>query len=153
MPARNRIVVDERSVRSDGLRRCRIEHRYDEGDLGARAELIAMSRRIMRRAGAVGCYVHPIDTFSHAAGTVRMGVDARTAPLDANGRFLGFDNVYVTDASAFPTCAAVNPSLTIAANALRVGAHIGLVAGESGLALALGGVRCRISLTLHKYHC
>ena len=50
-----------------------------------------------------------------------MGDDEETAPLDAQGRFRGVDNLVVSDGSAFPTSAGVNPSLTIAANALRVG--------------------------------
>ena len=50
-----------------------------------------------------------------------MGADARTSPLDGDGRFRGLDNLYVTDGSALPRSAALNPSLTIAANALRIG--------------------------------
>ena len=57
-----------------------------------------------------------------------MGENPATAPLDPDGRFRGLDNLYVTDGSALPTSAGVNPSLTIAANALRVG---GLLEGEA----------------------
>ena len=60
-----------------------------------------------------------------------MGLDARTAPLDEHGRFRGLDNVYVVDGSALPRSASVNPSLTIAANALRVGAHIARAAAPT----------------------
>src|SRR6185503_16483412 len=88
------------------------------------AVLVGHAKRILREAGARFTYVHPIDTFSHALGTVRMGVDPRTSPLDEHGRYRGLDNLYVADASALPRSASVNPSLTIAANALRVGAHI-----------------------------
>ncbi|MBW3653805.1 MAG: GMC family oxidoreductase [Actinobacteria bacterium] len=65
-----------------------------------------------------------MDTFSHAAGTLRMGCDPQTSVVDRDGRFRGIDNLYVADASVLPTSAAVNPSLTIAANALRVGAAL-----------------------------
>ena len=75
-------------------------------------------------------WVQPVNTFSHALGTVRMGPDERTAPLDAHGRFRGLDNLYVTDGSALPRSAGVNPSLTIAANALRIGAQIAAEAGS-----------------------
>jgi choline dehydrogenase-like flavoprotein len=54
-------------------------------------------------------------------GTVRMGSDERTAPLDRSCGFRGVEGLYVVDGSVMPTSAAVNPSLTIAANALRVG--------------------------------
>ena len=63
-------------------------------------------------------------TFSHAAGTVRMGTEAARSPLDEWGGVRGVRGLWVTDASVFPRSAGVNPSLTIAANALRTGAHI-----------------------------
>jgi choline dehydrogenase-like flavoprotein len=62
-----------------------------------------------------------VKTFSHAVGTVRMGRDPETSPLDGDCRFRGLANLFVTDGAALPMSAGVNPSLTIAANALRVG--------------------------------
>jgi choline dehydrogenase-like flavoprotein len=50
-----------------------------------------------------------------------MGADPRTSPLDEYGALRGLDNLFVSDASIFPRAAAVNPSLTIAALALRIG--------------------------------
>jgi choline dehydrogenase-like flavoprotein len=85
---------------------------------------VGQATRILREAGARFTYVHPIDTFSHALGTVRMGIDPGTAPLDEHGRYRGLDNLHVVDASALPRSAGVNPSLTIAANALRIGVHL-----------------------------
>jgi choline dehydrogenase-like flavoprotein len=58
-----------------------------------------------------------------------MGEDPRSAPLDRAGRFRGVPGLYVTDGSALPTSGGVNPSLTIAANALRVGT---ILAADSG---------------------
>ena len=98
-----------------------IEHFYHDRDIAARRQLYARAREVHQAAGALATYVHTIHTFSHALGTVRMGDDEETAPLDAQGRFRGVDNLVVSDGSAFPTSAGVNPSLTIAANALRVG--------------------------------
>lgn len=82
------------------------------------------ARRILRKAGALKTYSHPIRTFSHALGTVRMGEDPAQAPLDGWGAFRGLENLYVTDASALPRSGGVNPSLTIAANALRTGRRL-----------------------------
>jgi choline dehydrogenase-like flavoprotein len=48
-----------------------------------------------------------------------MGADPAMSPLDEHGRFRGTRNLWVTDGSALPMSAGVNPSLTIAANALR----------------------------------
>jgi choline dehydrogenase-like flavoprotein len=57
---------------------------------------------------------------SHICGTCRFGDDPRTSVLDANNRAHDHDNLYIVDASFFPTSGGMNPSLTIAANSLRV---------------------------------
>lgn len=59
--------------------------------------------------------------YGHPCGTLRFGVDPANSVLDADCRAHDLDNLYVTDSSFFPTSMGVNPSLTIAANALRVG--------------------------------
>jgi choline dehydrogenase-like flavoprotein len=66
----------------------------------------------------------PLAGVAHQNGTVRFGLDARTSALDVNCRAHELDNLYVVDASFFPSCGAVNPALTIVANALRVGDHL-----------------------------
>jgi choline dehydrogenase-like flavoprotein len=63
-------------------------------------------------------------TPSHQCGTVRIGVDGATSPLDPFCRAYDHENLFVVDASFLPTSAAVNPSLTIAAQALRVADHV-----------------------------
>jgi choline dehydrogenase-like flavoprotein len=68
--------------------------------------------------------VHPIDTFSHAVGTVRAGVDPSRSALDEYCAFRGVENLWVVDGSFMPRSGGVNPSLTIAANALRIGSHL-----------------------------
>jgi choline dehydrogenase-like flavoprotein len=65
-----------------------------------------------------------ISGMSHQNGTLRFGSDPSTSVLDLNCKTHDLDNVYVVDASFFPSCGAFNPALTIAANALRVGDHI-----------------------------
>ena len=66
----------------------------------------------------------PLAGVAHQNGTVRFGRDPRTSALDPNCRAHELDNLYVVDGSFFPSSAAVNPALTIMANALRVGEHI-----------------------------
>ena len=61
---------------------------------------------------------------SHQCGTVRMGNDPARAALDPYCRSFDHGNLFVVDAGYLPNSAAVNPSLTVAAQALRVADHI-----------------------------
>jgi choline dehydrogenase-like flavoprotein len=120
----NAVTIDSRSADRYGLPAFRVHHTYSGRDERMALPLIEKSREILREAGALFTIVHSIRTFSHALGTVRMGRDPRTSPLDGSGRYRGLDNLFVVDGSALPRSAALNPSLTIAANALRVGSLI-----------------------------
>jgi choline dehydrogenase-like flavoprotein len=66
----------------------------------------------------------PLAGVAHQNGTVRFGHDPNTSALDTNCKAHELDNLYVVDGSFFPSSAAVNPALTIMANALRVGDHL-----------------------------
>ena len=66
----------------------------------------------------------PISGTAHQAGTARFGADPANSVLDLDCRAHELDNLYVVDASFFPSIGAVNPTLTIIANALRVAGHI-----------------------------
>ena len=66
----------------------------------------------------------PLAGVAHQNGTLRFGTDAATSVLDTNCRAHEIDNLYAVDGSFFPSCGAVNPALTIIANALRVGDHL-----------------------------
>jgi choline dehydrogenase-like flavoprotein len=66
----------------------------------------------------------PLAGVAHQVGTIRFGMDPRTSALDTNCRAHDVDNLYVVDGSFFPSSGAVNPALTIMANALRVGDHL-----------------------------
>ena len=66
----------------------------------------------------------PLAGVAHQNGTIRFGQDPKTSALDVNCKAHDLDNLYVVDGSFFPSSAAVNPALTIIANALRVGDHL-----------------------------
>ena len=66
----------------------------------------------------------PLAGVAHQNGTIRFGQDPNTSALDVNCKAHELDNLYVVDGSFFPSSAAVNPALTIMANALRVGDHL-----------------------------
>jgi choline dehydrogenase-like flavoprotein len=62
--------------------------------------------------------------FGHPCGTCVMNDDPSAGVLDRDCRAHGIDNLFVADASFMPSSAACNPSLTVAANALRVSTAI-----------------------------
>lgn len=66
----------------------------------------------------------PLAGVAHQNGTIRFGHDPRLSALDRNCKAHDIDNLYVVDGSFFPSSGAVNPALTIIANALRVGDHL-----------------------------
>lgn len=66
----------------------------------------------------------PLAGVAHQVGTMRFGEDPKSSVLNKNCKAHDLDNVYVVDGSFFPSSGAVNPGLTIIANALRVGEHL-----------------------------
>ncbi len=119
--AENRVEVDWSRRDRFGLPAPVVVHEYSGRDLAARAALVRRATEVLLEAGARRTFPYDVTTFSHAVGSVRMGSDPATAPLDEECRFRGVENLYVVDGSFMPTSSGVNPSLTIAANALRVG--------------------------------
>ncbi len=66
----------------------------------------------------------PLEGVGHQNGTCRMGTDPTLSVLDPNCKAHDLDNLYVVDASCFCSASAVNPSLTIIANSLRIATHL-----------------------------
>ena len=66
----------------------------------------------------------PLSGIAHQCGTLRFGHDPATSVLDAHCKAHEIDNMYIVDGSFFPSSGAVNPSLTIIANAIRVGEYL-----------------------------
>ena len=100
----------------EGLKRLRKKFQSMLSDLG-------MHHRLHERK----LYVHEamdIAATAHQAGTARFGTDPASSVLDVNCKAHELDNLYVVDSSFFPSIGAVNPTLTIIANALRVGQHL-----------------------------
>lgn len=88
--------------------------------------LISKAKGTFRRAGYPIVVSRSFDrrTPSHQCGTLRFGVDPKTSVLDTFCRSHDHSNLFVVDASFLPNSAAVNPALTVAAQALRVAEHI-----------------------------
>ena len=66
----------------------------------------------------------PLSGTTHQCGTLRFGSDPRSSVLDVHCKAHELDNLYVVDGSFFPSSAAMNPALTIYANAIRVADHL-----------------------------
>jgi choline dehydrogenase-like flavoprotein len=109
----NRVVAG-----SDG----RITVHWKPRNLAPHRQLVRRVTRLVRRAGYPLIFTQRmgIETNSHQCGTVVMGSDPRRSVLDPSCRTHDVDNLWVVDSSCFPSSAALNPGLTIAANALRV---------------------------------
>ncbi|VVQ12446.1 GMC oxidoreductase [Pseudomonas fluorescens] len=113
----NRITYDKQ--------RGAIKVHWKPNNLKAHECLVHKTSKVMRAAG------YPlilkarmgIATNSHQCGTAVMGKDPTSSVLDLNCKMHDLENVWVVDSSFFPSSAAVNPALTIAANALRVAAN------------------------------
>jgi choline dehydrogenase-like flavoprotein len=103
-----------------GMPNVAIYHRYHSRDIAARNALYKVAKRVLQQAGAKIFYYMPIVTFSHALGTCRMGKNRELSAVNPECRLWDIKNCYISDASVLPTGGSVNPSLTIAANALRV---------------------------------
>lgn len=101
------------------------EYRYPE-DLLLRSRMLCEAFANALRPICEVSIRQPFGTLNstHMCGTCRFGNDPRVSVLDPDNRIHDLDNVYVVDASFFPSSGGINPSLTIVANSLRVGASI-----------------------------
>jgi choline dehydrogenase-like flavoprotein len=99
---------------------------YQPNNLTAHRRLVVEMKRILRQLGfwVVVAHSHRDRNTTHQCGTLCFGTDPRHSVLDPFCRTHDIDNLFVVDASFFPSSAAVNPGLTIVAQALRVADHI-----------------------------
>jgi choline dehydrogenase-like flavoprotein len=101
---------------------------YRPNNLAAHARLVEELRAMLGNIGywSPKVFVHSAGAknTTHQCGTLVFGVDPRRSVLDPFCRTHDVSNLFVVDASFFPSSAAVNPGLTIAAQALRVADHI-----------------------------
>ena len=113
----NRVFVD-----SGG----RIHLHYRPNNLEAHRRLVREARQILLQLGfwKVMTHSHGSRNTTHQCGTLVFGTDPGASVLDPFCRAHDLDNLFVVDASFFPSSAAVNPALTIIAQALRVAEHI-----------------------------
>lgn len=115
-------------LRSDGAIRIRYAPNNTEAYDRLHAKLARILATVEQAAGRAAPTILSsrlgVSGVSHQNGTLRFGIDPSTSVLDINCKAHDLDNLYVVDGSFFPSASAVNPSLTIMANALRVADHI-----------------------------
>ena len=104
----------------------RIQLSYCPNNLAAHDRLVVLMTGILKRLGfwKIVTHSHQEKNTTHQCGTLCFGTDSRRSVLDPYCRSHDVENLFVVDASFFPSSAAVNPGLTIAAQALRVADHI-----------------------------
>ena len=110
------------TVGSDG----RIQLHYRPNNVAAHEQLVHEATRMLHRLGfwKVVTHSHKSKNTTHQCGTLCFGTESRHSVLDPWCRTHDVANLFVVDASFFPSSAAVNPGLTIVAQALRVADHI-----------------------------
>lgn len=101
-----------------------IEYRLADELLRRRQRFRKLIRSRLKGQRMLFMTYEPEPNFGHPCGSLRMGRDPSESVTDATCRVHGMDNLWVADASFMPTSMGVNPSLTIAANALRVADHV-----------------------------
>ena len=101
---------------------------YRPNNVRAHSRLVDELRRVLRQLGywspRTFAFSAGARNTTHQCGTMVFGQDPKTSVLDPYCRTHDLRNLFVVDASFFPSSAAVNPALTIAAQALRVADHI-----------------------------
>ena len=112
----NRVTLQDGRIRLD----------YRPNNMQAHRELRHVLGALLRDLGF--SWIFPLSfgvgNTTHQCGTLRFGTDPRTSVLNPLCRTHDVENLFVVDASFFPSAAAVNPALTIIAQALRVADHI-----------------------------
>ncbi len=109
----------------DGRQRLRIRYRLHPSEIERRTAFLSRLKDVLEpfRRLSLGNGTDNAN-LGHVCGTCRFGSDPKTSVLDPQNRAHEVDNLYVVDTSFFPSSAGLNPSLTVAANALRVADHV-----------------------------
>jgi len=123
----NRVLPSDRPS-FDGRQRLRIQYRFHASEIERRAVFLRQVKEVLKPLRKITLRSAESNyAVAHVCGTCRFGTDPKSSVLDPQNRAHEVDNLYVVDGSFFPSSAGLNPSLTIAANALRVAAHVNQV--------------------------
>jgi choline dehydrogenase-like flavoprotein len=118
-----RIVIDYTENNSEPFDRLTNRWKGILKEIGCGCHIVPQANYFSPKSGYFATKM-PMQSLGHQVGTCVFGEDPRTSVLDLNCRTHDVDNLYVVDGSFFVSSGAVNPTLTIIANALRVGDHL-----------------------------
>jgi choline dehydrogenase-like flavoprotein len=117
---KNRVGLDPETKDSSGIPAPRVVYAYGENSSKILEHGGMMAWHVLEASGAVEILdsgqIHPA---FHLMGTVRMGTDPNNSVVNAWHRAHSVTNLFIVDGSSFVTSAAVNPTSTIGALALR----------------------------------
>ncbi len=120
----NRVLPSDQPG-ADGRQRLRLQYHLHPSEIERRAVFLQQIKEVLKPFRTLTLRTGENNsTLGHVCGTCRFGTDPKTSVLDPQNRAHEVDNLYVVDASFFPSSTGLNPSLTVAANALRVAAHV-----------------------------
>ncbi len=125
LPYLDNRVLQSDQPNGDGRQRLRLQYRLHPNEVDRRAVFLRQLKDVLepfRKITLRGAEDNK--AVAHVCGTCRFGTDPTSSVLDPHNRAHEVENLYVVDSSFFPSSAGLNPSLTIAANALRVAAHV-----------------------------
>ena len=122
----NTVTLDPTLTDGDGILAPKLTYRVDDNTRTMIDFGIARARELFAEAGAVRTVDQSLlpSAGFHLMGTARMGNDPKTSVVDRWGRAHDVPNLFIIDGSVFVTCAALNPTSTIQALALRTADHI-----------------------------
>ncbi len=117
---KNRVELDPEAKDSSGIPAPRVTYTYSENSLKMLDHGAAKARQVLEAAGAIEILDSgPIQPAFHLLGTARMGSDPKNSVVNAWHQAHDVKNLFIVDGSSFTTSAAVNPTSTIGALALR----------------------------------
>ena len=123
----NRVLPSGRPS-SDGRQRLRLQYRLHASEIERRGVFLRQLKQVFEPFHTITLRTGKDNAvLTHISGTCRFGADPKTSVLDPQNRAHEVDNLYVVDTSFYPSSTRINPGLTIAANALRVAAHVNQV--------------------------
>jgi choline dehydrogenase-like flavoprotein len=125
LPYLDNRVLPPAQTNTDGRQRLRIQYRLHANEIERRTLFLRHLKEVFKPFRQITLRgAEDNEAIAHVCGTCRFGTDPKSSVLDPQNRAHEVNNLYVVDSSFFPSSSGLNPSLTVAANALRVADHI-----------------------------